>query len=277
MFLDTEGDFMNINRNGVLVARMNEVNLRLGFMCYTTVDTRWRTRDLATPFNRLYLIREGRGLLQTEKEQVTLEPGRAYLLPAGVPCSYCCEDRLTLLAFHFDLLRADQTDLLEKVDCLPVVDFEPERIEALHRVCQESGYGSAVRVINTIQNILLDMSEEYPLRWDDQPAYSPCVARTIARIHETLSAQLRIEELAQQEFISRSYLSRQFCLEVGMPVKRYVHMQLVNMAQWRLINTADSVEKISNDLGFCNPFYFSEFFKKRCRVSPLQYRNGTKY
>jgi hypothetical protein len=44
-----------------------------------------------------------------------------------------------------------------------------------------------------------------------------------------------------------------------------------------MTDTDASIEKISTDLGFCNQFYFSEFFKKRCRVSPLQYRNGTKY
>lgn len=266
-----------MGKSSIVAARVNEIDMRLGQLGYATVDARWKTNALATPFNRLYLIREGRGMLSSGDHQVALEPGKAYLLPAGVPCSYCCEGTLSLLFFHFDLLRSDQSDLMEKVTCLPVADFSRERIDWLRNVCKGSGYSHALQIMNSIQGILLEMSEHYRLCWDDLPTYSTCVAQTISQIHRNLSAQLRIEDLARSQFISRSYLSRQFRQEVGMPIKQYIHMQLINTAQWQLINTDASIEKISADLGFCNQFYFSEFFKKRCRVSPFQYRSGTKY
>ena len=266
-----------MSKSRFIAARINEIDMRLGQLGYASVDACWKTNALATPFNRLYLIRAGRGMLSAGNHQVILEPGRAYLLPAGLPCSYSCEGTLSLLFFHFDLLRADQSDLLEKVTCLPVADFSRERIDWLRNTCEGSGYSHALQIVHAIQGILLDMSESYPLHWDDLPAYSACVAQTISKIHRELSAQLRIESLAKSQFISRSYLSRQFRQEVGMPIKQYIHMQLVNTAQWQLSNTDASIEKISSNLGFCNQFYFSEFFKKRCRVSPLQYRHGTKY
>lgn len=266
-----------MSKSSAVAARVNEVDMRLGQLGYAAVDTRWKTNALATPFNRLYLIREGRGLLSAGGSQVILEPGKAYLLPAGVPCSYSCEGTLSLLFFHFDLLREDQSDLLERVTCLPVTDYPTERIDGLCNVCSGSGYSHALRIMHAIQGILLEMSESYPLHWDDLPLYSACVEQTISQIHRELSAQLRIETLAKSRFVSQSYLSRKFRQEVGMPIKRYIHMQLINTAQWQLSNTDASIEKISADLGFCNQFYFSDFFKKHCRVSPLQYRNGTKY
>ena len=108
------------------------------------------------------------------------------------------------------------------------------------------------------------------------PGGAACAA-AIAQINANLSAQLRIDELAQQCYISRSYLARQFKKEMGMTIKEYILMQLINTAQWQLSHTDAPVERISRELGFCNQFYFSECFKKHCRVSPLQYRNGTKY
>lgn len=266
-----------MSKGSAVVVRVNEIDMRLGQLGYATVDTRWKTNTLATPFNRLYLIREGKGLLSAGDHHVILKPGKAYLLPAGLPCSYSCEGTLSLLFFHFDLLRADQSDLMERVHCLPVADYARERIDWLRSICTGSGYSHAFRIMNSIQGILLEMSEHYPLCWDDLPTYSTCVEQTISQIHRELSAQLRIETLAKSRFISPSYLSRQFRQEVGIPIKRYIQMQLINTAQWQLSNTNTSIEKISSDLGFCNQFYFSEFFKKRCRVSPLQYRHGTKY
>ena len=83
--------------------------------------------------------------------------------------------------------------------------------------------------------------------------------------------------LEKECYVSRSYLARQFKKDIGITIKQYILMQLINAAQWQLSHTDAAIEKISHDLGFCNQFYFSECFKKHCRVSPLQYRNGTKY
>ena len=121
------------------------------------------------------------------------------------------------------------------------------------------------------------MSRSYQLSFHEPPVYSRHVAAAIREINKHLSAELRIDALAEQLFVSRSYLARQFKKEVGLTIKQYINMQLINAAQWMLSNTDATVEKISSDLGFCSQFYFSECFKKHCRVSPLQYRHGTKY
>ena len=117
------------------------------------------------------------------------------------------------------------------------------------------------------------MSRKYNFDWDALPAYSNCVSRTISSIHQQLSAQLRIEDLAKECYISRSYLARQFKKEIGMTIKQYILMQLINSAQWQLSHTDASVEKISHDLGFCNQFYFSECFKKHCSIETAQNTN----
>ena len=268
---------MSVQKDSSMICRANSLRLRLGYAGYTTVDTRWKTESLATPFSRLYIIDKGNGVLSAGDQKVILEPGKAYLLPAGLPCSYCCEESLSLLFFHFDLVQEGGRDLLANLTCLPVTDYGPQRIAVLRDACEATGNSSALQVVCALQSLLLEMSEAYPFCWDAVPDYSKCVATAIRQIRQNLSAQLRIEDLAKSQFISRSYLSRQFREEVGVPIKQYIHMQLINTAQWQLVNTDASIERVSADLGFCNQFYFSEFFKKRCRVSPLQYRNGTKY
>ena len=268
---------MKIQKYSAVQTLMNGIHMRLGYVGYAVVGEKWHTHLLATPFNRLYLVESGTGTLSTEREQIRLEPGKAYLLPADLPCSYRCDGTLSLLFFHFNLVENSQFDLMRQVEQLPVIDFSQRDFQQLRLACEGSGYADAFHVTCALHFIVEQMQKRYTLRWDDVPVYSKCVAAAIAQINANLSAQLRIDELAQQCYISRSYLARQFKKEMGMTIKEYILMQLINTAQWQLSHTDAPVERISRELGFCNQFYFSECFKKHCRVSPLQYRNGTKY
>lgn len=268
---------MKIQKHSTIMNLINGIEMRLSYIGYAVVSPKWNTNQLATPFNRLYLIENGTGVLRTEKEELILEPGKAYLLPAGLPCSYQCDHSLSLLFFHFNLAQPDQFDLMRNFDRLAVVDFPLDQFTQLRNICERSSYADAFEVICSINNIVLEMNRKHHFHWDEIPIYSSCVAETISDINGRLSAQLRIDELAQRRYISRSYLARQFRKEVGVTIKQYINMQLINAAQQLLSHTDTSIEKISSDLGFCNQFYFSECFKKHCRVSPLQYRNGTRY
>ena len=268
---------MKIRKHTAIMNTVNSIELNMGYVGYAVVDTKWKTDRLATPFNRLYLIESGTGVLSTELEEVTLTPGKAYLLPAGLPCSYHCNGSLSQLFFHFELTQPDQFDLMHNATALGITECPPEKFKQLKTLCEGAGYTEAFEITCAVYNMVLEMNKGNRFRWDEAPTYSPCVASTINAIKDNLSAQLRIDDLAQQSYISRSYLARQFRKEVGITIKQYIHQQLISTAQWRLSHTDDSVEKISSDLGFCNQFYFSECFKKHCRVSPLQYRHGTRY
>lgn len=268
---------MKIQKHSGILNLINGIHMRLGYVGYAVVGEKWHTHLLATPFNRLYLIESGTGMLSTEKEEIPLEAGKAYLLPANLPCSYSCDGELSLLFFHFNLVDDSQFDLMRRTGHLSVIDFPPAQFQQLGSTCERTGYADAFEVTCALHSIVLQMHKKYSFRWDDMPTHSKCVESAISRINSNLSAQLRIDDLAQACYISRSYLARQFKKEIGMTIKDYVLMQLINKAQWQLSHTDTPVEKISRDLGFCNQFYFSECFKKHCRVSPLQYRNGTRY
>ena len=268
---------MKIQKHSSIMNLMNNISMRLGYVGYAVVGENWRTHQLATPFNRLYLIECGTGVLRGGGVELRLEPGKAYLLPAGLPCSYHCDGSLSLLFFHFNLSQPDLFDLLQTITQPTVVDFPLTHFSHLQEICEKSGYTEAFEVTCTINNIVLETSRKYGFRWDNSHSYSRRINEVITYINQNLSSQLRIEDLTQLCYTSQSYLARQFRQEVGMTIKQYINMQLIKTAQWQLSHTNASVETISSDLGFCNQFYFSEFFKKHCRVSPLQYRHGTKY
>jgi YesN/AraC family two-component response regulator len=94
------------------------------------------------------------------------------------------------------------------------------------------------------------------------------ITYTNNHIYENLSSQ----ELAQMTGLSYSQFSRRFLKAVGSSFTVYLNHVKVIQAQILLTNTKDSIEKISADLGFCNPNYFCSVFRKYTGLSPKAYR-----
>lgn len=268
---------MDLQKLNAMRELMNNAEMKVGYVGYAAVDESWKTDGLATPFHRLYFIADGVGTLTAGGITMPLEAGNVYLLPADLPCSYSCQGKLSQLFFHFNLTLPDGFDLLRRVVRPAAIPFPMQEINKLRTMCREPDFAGAFAVKSAILQILLQMHKIYCFAWDRVPEYSRHVTAAIQFIGIRPSAQLRVDDVAQACFISHSCLSRLFRQEVGLSVKEYITLQLVGAAQRKLSHTDDNVEKISSDLGFCSQFHFSAWFKKNCRVSPLQYRRGTKY
>lgn len=81
-----------------------------------------------------------------------------------------------------------------------------------------------------------------------------------------------IEELARLAGLSESHFMKRFRESVNSSYKTYLNQYKIQIAQGLLLNTTLSLNRISEELGFCNSNYFSSTFKKYMNVSPLQYR-----
>ena len=99
------------------------------------------------------------------------------------------------------------------------------------------------------------------------------VLKTIDFINGHISAKLRIKELADRLFVSRTYLTERFRKETGVSLGKYIDDRLMQEAQLRLCRTEDSIYTISLDLGFSDQCYFSRRFKQLCGLTPQQYRS----
>ena len=113
---------------------------------------------------------------------------------------------------------------------------------------------------------------------EDQGRYSELVRRTIVYIREHLTACLTINAVANGVFCFPGTLTQAFRNELGVTIAQYIEDLVLQEAQWRLLDTEDTIGKISADLGFCDQFYFTRRFTKRFQITPREYRkNRTKY
>ncbi|MBQ8803298.1 MAG: AraC family transcriptional regulator [Tyzzerella sp.] len=80
------------------------------------------------------------------------------------------------------------------------------------------------------------------------------------------------QELADAIFRSKDYVIKRFSTNFGVTPYEYQIQQKIFSAKNMLENTKLSVKEIASAVGYDDQHYFSYMFKKRCGLSPTQYR-----
>lgn len=80
------------------------------------------------------------------------------------------------------------------------------------------------------------------------------------------------QELADAIFRSKDYVIKRFSTNFGVTPYEYQIQQKIFSAKNMLENTKLSVKEVASAVGYDDQHYFSYMFKKRCGLSPTQYR-----
>lgn len=85
-------------------------------------------------------------------------------------------------------------------------------------------------------------------------------------------AELDIRSVAQEVGMGYENFRKAFKRKVGMSPNQYRQKQLATRA-WHLISGSDKpMYEIAEQLGFCDEYYFSRFFKKQLGINPSDVR-----
>ncbi len=100
------------------------------------------------------------------------------------------------------------------------------------------------------------------------------LGRILDRIGEQWNEEITLAAVAEEEYLSVSYLSRFFQKNLQMSFSQYLKELRLYHAAERLVRTNDSVTHISYDCGFHAPSSFIEVFKQQYGQTPGQYRQS---
>lgn len=131
---------------------------------------------------------------------------------------------------------------------------------------------------NQLQEALI--GELFTLRGQNDPAAVHSDAEIIGRIRsyvdEHYSEDLSLSAIAAKFYISRYQVSRLFKQAFGVNYQDYVLSVRMKAAAHLLANTNVRLYEISGAVGFDEPSYFSNVFKKTYGLSPRAYRLAEK-
>ena len=91
-------------------------------------------------------------------------------------------------------------------------------------------------------------------------------------ISEHFCEQISLEKLAEEFYVSQSYLSRSFKEVSGFGISEYVNLLRIRKAQAMLEDPDLTISEISEAVGFESTSYFGRVFQKHLAISPSQYR-----
>jgi AraC-like DNA-binding protein/mannose-6-phosphate isomerase-like protein (cupin superfamily) len=105
------------------------------------------------------------------------------------------------------------------------------------------------------------------------PSRSAALDRCRVYIDEHWAEDFDVERLAQEAYVTPSYLSRLFRKHLGTTPMRYRNSVRIEKAKHLLLIKSASVEEIADALGFADTKYFSQLFKSITSLTPSQFRN----
>jgi AraC-like DNA-binding protein len=231
-------------------------------------------------------ILEGRGYLNVDGQNYAATAGDVYILRKNTDHTYWSDSRHPWVKIFFNIrgslaetileeyqlgikdkvvmsgagLEQDFRDMLERLSDDQVGQmerFENAAVDFLRLIIKLSNLN---RMSENGKKDLMSMETE-------MNTLIECIMRNPKRIVSN-------QELADAIFRSRDYVIKHFFANFGITPYEYQVQQKVFKAKNLLKNTKLPVKEIAELVGYPDQHYFSYMFKKRCGMSPTQYRNS---
>ncbi len=104
------------------------------------------------------------------------------------------------------------------------------------------------------------------------------IQKTVSVINENLSdSTFGIEQLAEKLAVSRALLFKKLNHLAGEPPGEIIKRLRLNKAAMLIEKNSGNISEIALEVGFNNPSYFSECFKKQFGVLPSQYHQNKQF
>jgi AraC family transcriptional regulator, arabinose operon regulatory protein len=225
----------------------------------------------------------GRGRFGFVGGEVVTAPGDIVLLRPGTLHDYGVEptlQRWELIWSHFHP-RPDWVEWLDWPEEAPgLMRLRSEsgdtrkRIEALIESVYQFTVSAHRRrtqfAMNAMESLLLWCDTINPR--SQQARIDPRIRAAMDHICRRLGEAMSLEDVAEVAGLSVSRMAHLFREQAGVSPQQFIEQQRMHRACQLLGFTQRSIKEISRDVGYDNPFYFTQRFKKHTGASPRAYR-----
>ncbi len=228
----------------------------------------------------IYVI-EGKMNFRLEQKNTVLDSGTLLLLPPHYPLDYnsLTPPPIKYLWAHFTGFYA--AELLqkygfEKLPFLHMADINLDviaKFQNLHETYTKRAPFFEMELANRLESILRTFAVS--IAHIREPKASK-ISTSLQYINENLDEKLTISELAAMEFLSVSRYIAVFNSIMGMPPSRYIIDLRLRTACALLQESNASIKEIGSMVGYDEPHYFCNLFKKHIGMSPGEYREIAK-
>lgn len=239
----------------------------------------WRSR---LPLARLFYVFESGpdvGFLADAETHVDLRPGTWAILPPGREIRHCQLPGLDVISIHF---RAAFNGGLEPLGGCPLhYGHAPEWRElflCIANACSSSSNTSSLdeaqRLCGSITLkavILMALSRAIA---DEGGDFWKMLHRSenFAPLFEAVAREplrnFSVADMAATMSLGEMTFAKRFAATMGESPRVWFNRQRAQMAAKMLLDGGKKVRSVAEELGFCDEYYFSRFFKRHFGLSP---------
>ena len=99
------------------------------------------------------------------------------------------------------------------------------------------------------------------------------IRRAVCVMRESSGKSIDLGAVAKESGLSRAHFYRLFQASTNLTPNVYLNMLRVEIAVRSIVDSPDSLSKLSCSLGFSAPAHFSRFFKDHAGASPSEFRS----
>ncbi len=223
---------------------------------------------------------EGRGTITENKHTFQVKAGDVFILHPGQFHDYYPDPdapwhRLWVQISGFGVPEVLRMYGLSKVNHIPDFDIS----EDIAKIRTVIGYETDPEIIDRYGPGLMcelchRISKELERRnCKEQPSIALQIRTAIDSVPD---GSISLDQLAKEFHITKQHVIRVFKQEYGITPHEYILDLRVGISQSLLKRTHLTVQEIAIQLNFCDAAYFSEFFRKRVGMTPLEFRKKYK-
>lgn len=258
----------------MLETRIDEVKFEILEHGLLKTGQEWDYKGVVSPFNRLYFVLNGEGIIRNDRQEQKLQKGHVYLIPAGTCFDYKTVGYLEKLYIHFQIQIIPGMDLFSQcTEAMEMEGYQRETIRILNNLKQaklSSAVETKALLFLIISCFLRKMEDHYGINMDYRGFDRQ--KEIICYVEQNLTADLKVSQIAAATRRSYYSLSRNFKNDTGIGLKEYMEIVLMNRARRLLATTDMRIVEIAEHLGFEDACYFSKFFWRYEKCSPKEYR-----
>lgn len=240
-------------------------------------------------FFQLIYIKGGKGYLYIKDEEYLLKKDQMYLCPIGYDHEFISDQwkPLETIDIKFSIDKIEMSSMFANVYGLIEMNPKVARsiLESSVEEAQKNNRYSHDLINSNIFNLLLKMllvldqpeEQNKGIDQDMDIIYNYNYkgidfGKLFTYMNENIGKQITLEDLAELVGFNSTYLCRVFKSKYGIPPIQYINQLRLRKAKELLKCQEYNITDIADMLGFQSVHYFSRYFKKNFKVSPLEYK-----
>lgn len=268
---------MNIQYNESFQWIANTVKIEVMEAGLADLGREWRCEDMCSPYSRLYYVISGEGCLRLRDTEgasgdiYTMKPGYLYLIPNGLSYDYFCENRLEKVYFHINVSLQNGLELFYGCRKYYELEIGDEAVGRMRQWITSDRTEDYFHMQGEIYHAVASFLQVAGLEKKVGQNYSEMVTRLFALLPK-LKVSASVRDMAKMLNVSESTLAKHFKKETGMSIGDYREQLMMGRARRLLALGKLSVGEIAEELGYCDQFYFSRYFKEHQGMTPSAYK-----